>query len=164
MHWLGASHQVTLARGREISFSLWMAVSGSGLGWHGMGARASPFHQPCLGVLTSCPWSPCLRGAGNDPREKHLFLPRAVSVPTTAQDVSRSASPHDSTRSTEGRQQASKEAAVVQVGVSLNATDFHQVGTFSSPDLKMKAMGNLSKLRSGLAHNLGSSLWALKPV
>lgn len=105
----------------RISFSPQTAVSGTGLGWRDMGVSGSrpfPMALPqgaCLLPLLPPPAG----GAGSDPWEKHLFRPGAASVPTTAQDVSHSPSPRDSTRSTEGRQRASKEAAVVEAGVSL---------------------------------------------
>lgn len=105
----------------RISFSPQTAVSGTGPGWHDMGVSGSwPFPTALPQGARLLPLlPPPAGGAGSDPQEKHLFRPGAASVPTTAQDVSHSPSPRDSTRSTEGRQRASKEAAVVEAGVSL---------------------------------------------
>lgn len=111
---------LALPKGGETSFSLWTATWGPG--WRDTAVSGSwPF-------LPAPPWGAHLLPVLPPPtsawgRERPLgeapFCPRAASVPTTAQDVSRSSSLRDSTRSTEGRRRACREAAVVQAGFSL---------------------------------------------
>lgn len=102
------------------------------------------------GTAKSCPLAPAslpTRGR-SAPLGEAGFPPRGSAVPTTAQDVFRSPSPRDSTRSTEGSQRASEEAAVVRAGVSLPsyAASSGRFGALSSPDSKTGVMENLAAL------------------
>ena len=153
-------------RGRETSFSLWTAGWGprAGLASHGCEPEPVLSTRPALGWSPLAPAPPAYVGQGATLGRSTFFSPeqrqcqpqRRMSLtrrlPVTQLGQPKAASEQGGSRGANGGFS------------SLNATGCHQSGTFSSPGLKMGVMGNLSALRSALAHTLGSSPWAPKPA